>query len=459
MSEKSTRGNFSGNLGFIMAAAGAAIGLGNIWKFPYLAGSSGGGIFLVVYVVMCLLVGIPLILAETSVGRHGQADALTSFSRIAEEQGSKKKKVWGFIGFLGTLCGMVIYTYYVVVGGWVTDYTVKMVASDLSTLTGDAFGEFVSKPLEPAIATIIFSAICIAIVFGGVQKGIEKVTKIMMPALFVMLIIVVIKVVTLPGAMDGLKYLYVPDVENMEAAGGLGKIALAAMCQSFWSLSLAQGIMIIYGSYQKKDTNLIKNGISVVALDTMVALLAGTAVLGAVFAFGQEPSAGAGMLFGSLTLAFGSMGGVAGHVFGFVFFVAVLLAAITSAISLLEVATGFIVDTLHVERKKALISFAIIGFVISMLASLSNGLLSGVTIAGLNLFDALGWFAETLLLPLAAFGISIFVGWVWKPQNAIKEITNEGTLSFKLGAAWGFLIKFVLPIGIAYIFVSGVFFA
>lgn len=191
-------------------------------------------------------------------------------------------------------------------------------------------------------------------------------------------------------------------------------------------------------------------------LDTLVALLAGSCVLGAVFAFGQEPAAGAGMLFGSLTLAFGSMGSI-GSVFGCLFFIAVLLAAVSSAISLLEVSVGFLTDTCHIDRKKALIGFSVVAFIISCIASLANGALSDITIGGLNLFDALGWLAETFLLPIAGFSISVFVGWVWKPQNALLEITNEGSIPFKVGKLWGFLVKYILPIVIAYIFVIGVF--
>lgn len=454
--EEKNRGNFSGNLGFVLAAAGAAVGLGNIWKFPYLAGSSGGGIFLLVYIVVCVLVGLPLLLAETGVGRHGQADGYSSFLKIAKEAGSKNPRFWGFLGFLGTLCGMIIYTYYVVVGGWVAGYVYKTATVPLDTLDGNAFGAFISSKAAPLVFTVIFTALCFLIIMGGVQKGIEKACKVIMPALFILLILVLIRVVTLPGAMEGVKYLFVPNVERMQEAGGFGDVALAAMCQAFWSLSLGQGIMIIYGSYQQKNSNLVSNALSVAVLDTMVALLAGCCVLGAVFAFGQEPAAGAGMLFGSLTLAFGSMGAI-GKIFGCLFFIAVLLAALSSAISLLEVSVGFLSDTCHIDRKKALIGFSVVAFIISCIASLANGALSGFTIAGLNLFDALGWLAETFLLPVASFCVTIFVGWVWKPQNALLEITNEGTIPFAVGKAWGFLIKFILPIVIAYIFIIGVF--
>lgn len=450
------RGNFSGNIGFVLAAAGAAVGLGNVWKFPYLAGSSGGGIFLLIYIAVCALVGLPLLLAETSIGRHGQSDAYTSFKLIATEKNIKNPKLWGYLGFIGTLIGMVIYTYYVIVGGWVLGYVFKIATEPLSTLDGAAFGAFITSSVAPLVATVVFTGCCFIIIWGGVQKGIEKACKIIMPALIILLLIVIVRVVTLPGSIEGIKYLFVPSIQHMNEAGGFGKVALAAMCQSFFTLSMGQGIMVIYGSYQKPDSNLVNNAVSVVVLDTVVALLAGICVLGAVFAFGQEPSAGAGMLFGSLTLAFGEMGAV-GPIFGCLFFFAVFLAAVSSAISLLEVSVSFLHDTCHIDRRKAQIWFSVIAFAISCIASLSNGVLSGITIFGLNIFDALGWFAETLLLPISAFCISIFVGWVWKPQDALVEITNHGTIPFALGKAWGFLIKFVLPLAITYIFVIGIF--
>lgn len=278
----------------------------------------------------------------------------------------------------------------------------------------------------------------------------------MMPALFVLLIVVCIRAVTLPGAVEGLKFLFVPNVGNMREVGGLGKVALAAMSQAFWSLSLGQGIMVIYGSYQKKEANLISNSVWVAVLDTCVALLAGIAVMGGVFAFGQQPSAGTGLLFSTLPQVFHSMGPVFGKIFAVIFFICVLLAALTSAISQLEVAVCFLIDTLHMNRRKATIGCFAAAFLIACAASLSQGVLSGVTFGGLNIFDALGWVGETLLLPIASFLVAVLVGWVWKPQNALLEITNQGTIPFKLAKAWSILIQYILPVAIAYIFISGI---
>ena len=449
------RHGFSSSIGFILASAGAAVGLGNIWKFPYLAGSSGGGIFLIVYIVACLLVGIPILISEHSIGRHGQGDAYRSFTVIAKERGSKHTRAWGVCGFIGILTAFVMYTYYVVVGGWVVNYFVKSITTPLTTLDSGVFAAMISDPWEPLIFTIIFTLLTFAIVFSGVQSGIEKAAKTMMPLLFILLIVICAFVLTLPGSSEGLKYLFLPNTENMRSAGGFGKVALSAMCQAFWSLSLAEGIMVIFGSYQPKSAKLVSNAVWVAVLDLCVAMLAGTSILGAVFAFGQEPTAGTGLLFGTLPMVFGAMGAV-GKVIAIVFFFCVILAALTSAISLLEVMTSFLSESCHIERRKALVFAALVAFCFSLLASLSNGVLSGVSIGGMNIFDALGYLAETLLLPISSLIIVIFVGWIWKPQNALQEITNEGTLPFKLSGAWSFLIKYIIPLGIVYIFVSGV---
>ncbi len=199
--DKKSRGSFSGNLGFVLAAAGAAVGLGNVWKFPYLAGSSGGGVFLIIYLCICCFVGFPLLVAETSIGRHGQADGFTSFKRIATEMKSKTPWLWGFFGFFGTLSGMVVYTYYTVVGGWVLTYVYKTASQPLESLTGDAFGEFITSPIAPLVATVLFTAVCFVIIWGGVQKGIEKACKVIMPALVILLLIVLVRVITLPGSI------------------------------------------------------------------------------------------------------------------------------------------------------------------------------------------------------------------------------------------------------------------
>ncbi len=277
----------------------------------------------------------------------------------------------------------------------------------------------------------------------------------MMPALFIILIIVVIRAITLPGAIEGIKFLWVPNMENVKNAGGFGKVALAALGQLFFSLSIGQGIMITYASYLKKDTNLMKNATMIPIMDTGVALLAGMAVLPAVFAFGIEPSSGAGLMFGTLPQVFHNFGAVFGPIFMFLFFVLVLFAALTSAISLLEVVSCFVIDTFKWERKKAVTIMALVGFLLAIINIMSYGPWGDLMIGGMVLFDFLGYLTDKILIPLCSLSVCIFIGYIWNPQNALKEITNEGALTFKLFSAWSVLVKYIIPILIITIMVMG----
>ncbi len=453
---ENNRGTFSGNLGFILAAAGSAVGLGNIWKFPYLTGTNGGGIFILVYLVLILILGIPIILGETIMGRYAQGDAMQSYRKIAEECKSKSPRAWSFVGFMGILCGFTILSYYSVVGGWVIEYIVKFVTTPIASLNMDTFGATISSPVAPIVYTAIFSLMTILIVVGGIQDGIEKANKFMMPSLFIILIIVVIRSITLPGAVEGLKFMWVPNMAAVEEAGGLGKVALAAMGQVFFSLSIGMGCMITYGSYLKKDTNAVKNSIIVGCMDTSVALLAGMAILPAVFAFGMEPGQGPGLLFGTIPQVFANFGPIMGPIFGILFFVLVLFAALTSSISLLEVVTCYMVDSFKWARKKAVWFMGGVIFVISILCSLSNGALSGLTIGGLNIFDSLSWLSDKILLPWGGLLMCLFIGYVWKPERAKMEATNNGTITWSWFVIWKWLMMVVLPVLIFLVFLSGI---
>ena len=452
--QDSTRSSFTTNLGFILSAAGAAVGLGNIWRFPYLAGSSGGGYFLMIYLVIGAVFGISLVLAESSLGRSGQGDSSKSFYTIAERMGSPNAKKWAYAGFIGILCSFVITAFYLVIGGWVIEYMVKSFTVPLSTLDTSAFAASVSQTGEPIFYTFIFWLCTFIIIMLGVEKGIEKASKIMLPALFVLLVIVVIRAVTLPGAVEGLKFLFIPNVENMQAAGGFGKITLAALGQCFFSMSLGQGILITYGSYLKKNNNLMTNAVAIPVLDTAVALLAGMAVLPVVFAYGMEPTAGTGLLFGTLPLVFDNFGAI-GPVFCALFFLLVFFAALTSSIAMSEVCVCFMIDTFKMSRKQGTFIIGGLLFLLSVICSLSNGALSWLTIGGMNIFDAFGWLADKILLPGASLMVAVFIGYVWLPENAKREITNEGTLRFSLYGLWAMLMKYIVPIGIVVIFVTG----
>ncbi len=449
------RGSFTGNLGFIMAAAGAAVGLGNIWKFPYLAGSSGGGLFILIYIILLVVMGIPAMLSETSLGRRGGGDAMRSTIRVATEYGSGQPRAWGVVGFLGVLGCLLIYTYYPIVGGWVLDYLVKSVTIPLSEMTNETVGEVIGNWPVSIFYSVIFYVATFLIVVKGVSGGIEKAAKVLMPALFLILLIIVIRSVTLPGAIEGLKFFWVPNLESMQAAGGFGKVALAALGQLFFSLSLGHGIMITYGSYLKKNTNLQRNAVIVPFMDCMVAFLSGMAILPAVFAFNLEPGQGPGLIFAILPQVFNHFGPFIGPMFMFLFFLLVIFATITSTIAILEVISAFLIDTFGWTRGKAALAMSIFGIVVGTANILSMSVFSHITIGGDVLFDALNWGVDKLLIPSCSFLVCIFVGYVWKPENALLEITNEGTIPFKLFRIWRFLIRCVIPAFILVIMVTG----
>lgn len=438
------RGQWGSKAGFILAAAGSAVGLGNLWKFPYKAGVNGGGAFVLVYVAVLFLLGFCLMLAEIALGRKTQLNAIGAYGAIA--------KKWKFAGGLGVLAGFVILSFYSVVGGWVIKYLVDAVTGSLFTVEptqfGGHFGSFISSTQSPIIYQGIFMVLTLVIVLGGVSSGIEKASKIMMPALFGMMILLMFRSLTLDGAMEGVKFLFTPDFGK---AFNLGVI-IDAMGQVFFSLSLGMGCMITYGSYLPKDTNIPFSGTMILILDTFVAILAGLVILPAVFSFGFEPGAGPGLLFITLPAIFSQM--AFGKFFCIVFFLLVLFAALTSSISLLEVCVSYIVDEFKKNRTLSAVGLAIIIFILGVPSSLAQGSWSEFKIFGLNFFDLMDTFASNFLLPLGGLLLCIFVGWVWKPKNAINEIENEGSLNFTLAPLWSIMIKYVAPVIILIIFIT-----
>lgn len=444
LNETKERDQWGSRLGFIMAAAGSAIGLGNLWKFPYMAGKNGGGAFVFVYLIILFIVGFTLMLAEITIGRHTQLSSVGAYKKLSQK--------WAWLGGLGVLAGFLILSFYSVVGGWVINYMVKAATGALNTadldVLGGMFGTLITSPVEPLIYHAIFMIITLAIVIGGISGGIEKSTKILMPALFFMLLIVMIRAITLPGAMEGVKFLLYPDFSKIT-----GKVILAALGQVFFSLSLGMGCMITYGSYLSKDEDLVQSSLIIPLLDTAAALLAGLTILPAVFAFGFNPGEGPGLLFVTLSAVFSKM--PFGSVFAFLFFTLVLFAAITSSISLLEVTVSYMVDEFKWDRKKATFIMAGIMFLVGSAASLGLGVWSDIKlIGGRDIFDSLDFVASNILLPLGGMLMCIFIGWVWGIENAIKEASNQGKLAFKLAPIWGFLVKWVAPIAIGFVFLN-----
>ena len=437
------RGNWKSSAGFILAAAGSAVGVGNLWRFPYMMGSNGGLWFLVIYLVIVVLLGVPVMLGELAIGRNTQLSPVAAYGKI--------QKGAGFIGVLAILAPFLIMTYYGIVGGWALKYTFSFI----TTGEGTDFIALISGALglgawQPVLWNLLFMAICWVICIFGV-KGIERASKVMMPALFVLLILVIIRSVTLPGAGEGFRFMFA----NTE---GFSMQAIpAALGQVFFSLSLAMGAMITYGSYLKKDEKLPKNTVIVAGLDTGVALLAGFAIFPAVFAMGGNPGQGAGLAFITLPDVFARM--PLGGVVGAAFFLLVFFAALTSAISLVEACSAFTIDTWKWKRKSSVtllcVLFCILAIPNSM--SMSEGtIFTGENFlgTGMNIFDAVDFFANNILLPLGGLLMCVVIGWFWKPKSAIAEIERTRGYKFKLATVWSWIIKILAPLLILFVLIS-----
>lgn len=463
--ESGKREKFS-KIGFVLAAAGSAVGLGNIWKFPTLAGQNGGGIFLIFYLVFIVLMGVPLILGEASMGRYAQLGPTGAYQKIASECGKKglALKFWTVIGALGSFANLIVLMYYSVIAGWVLQYCIRVFDTPIQTMDMDLFGEITSQPVVPIIFALIIIWLTVMVDMKGIAAGVERVSKILMPLLFIMLIFCAIFSMTLDGAMEGVKYMWVPSLENAENVGGLGHVALAALGQCFFSLSLGCGMMITFGSFVSKKSSLPKQVYGIPILDTVVALLAGFVTLPAVFAVasqtGIDPTSqtGPGMLMYALPQSlYAAFGSGLGTVLTFVMLLLVVFAAFTSTVAILQATVSHLIEYMHMDKKKAYILCGIVVSIGSIICSLSNGsVLSGLTIGGMCIQDAADWFVSNLLMPIGAFFMCIFVGYIWKMDNSIKEITNDGSDKFTWAGLFKVCIMVIDPIIILIVFLSGI---
>ncbi|MCT4593121.1 MAG: sodium-dependent transporter [Anaeromicrobium sp.] len=435
------REQWGSKIGFLLAAAGSAVGLGNLWKFPYMAGKNGGGVFVVVYLGILITLGFTLMAGELTLGRFTQLNAIGAYRKIS------KKLTW--VGAIGVFTAFLILSFYSVIGGWVINYIIKTCTGALNTsdsaALGDMFGQMISDPVMPIVFHGVFMIATLVIVLGGIGEGIEKASKVMMPALLVMIVALAIRSVTLPGAEAGLEFFLKPDFSKLN-----GALVLDALGQVFFSLSLGMGIIITYGSYLPKEENIPQSAVYIPLIDTAVALLAGFAILPAVFALGFEPTAGPGLMFITLPAVFAKM--PFGTFFGLLFFVLVLLAALTSSISLLEVCVSYVVDEWGWDRKKTTLTLGFVIFAVGVPASLSLGPWADVKIFGKGFFDLYDYVTQNIFLPLGGLMSCITIGWVWGVDNAIKEATNNGKVKFALGKLWGFLIKYIAPLAIGKVF-------
>ncbi|MCA0936105.1 sodium-dependent transporter [Vibrio alginolyticus] len=438
------RDTWGSKLGFIMAAAGSAVGLGNIWKFPYTAGESGGGAFVAIYLVFVIFIGFSVMLTEFAVGRHTGRAAVGAF-KSADRR-------WTFTGVMGVLSGLLIMGFYPVVGGWALAYIFKVGGGLLSTpeAIGDSFGGFISDPVQPLLWMAAYLFLNIMIVMKGISGGIEKAGKILMPLLFLILIIVSVKGLSLPGAMAGIEFLFMPDFSQVNSS-----VVLAALGQAFFSLSLGMGCMITYGSYLKKKENIVQTTGIITAMDTGVAILAGIAMFPAMFAFGMEPAAGPGLVFVVVPQLFAEMGGLVGFALALMFFIGLTAAALTSSVSLLEVVVAYLIDEKGMKRSSAVLSASAVMATLCVFASLSLGGM-GPTLFGTGAFDIFDLLTDKIFMAVGGMLLCIFAGWRLNRADLEKEITNDGQVSFPMFGLWYNLVKYVIPFAIAIVAFMGI---
>ncbi len=440
------RENFGSKLGIIMATAGSALGLGNIYRFPCEAGANGGGAFLIVYLAIALIIGTPLMISEFTIGRRARSNPIGAFRTL-----SGKRSAWPVVGYLGVLCAFLILAFYTTVAGWTLGYLGKSAANhfagqDLAQIQAQ-FTAFTNHPWLPLVCQLLFLAITAFVVARGVKDGIERWSKILMPLLLVIMVVLCVKSLTLGGAADGLRFLFHPDFSKIN-----GRVLISALGQSFFSLSIGMGALITYGSYIGSKDNMTTSAVSVVLADTLVAVLAGIIIFPAAFTFGIRPEAGASLAFTTLPMIFQQMTG--GYLFCLLFFLLLVIATLTSTISLLEVIVSALTEELQLPRTKSAIVGAAGTAVIGVLATLSFRTGSPLHIAGNTVFDLLDHLTALYFMPLGGLCIVLFVGWKMKRAAVMDELTNGGSLRTGIRRVIYFIIRFVAPVAIAVIFIS-----
>ena len=441
------RSSFSGKLGFVLSAAGASVGLGNIWRFPYLAAKYGGGIFLLIYIILALTFGYTMIIAETSLGR------MTKKSPVGAYESFGKSKLLSAGGWINAVIPILIVPYYSVIGGWVIKYLFEYLLGHGQTLAADDyFSGFISNGFSAEICFLIFTMFTVVIIYMGVRNGIERVSKFMMPILVILSVIIAVYSVTRPGAMAGVKYFLVPNLENFS-----WMTVVSAMGQMFYSLSIAMGILVTFGSYMKKDTSIEDSTKNVEIFDTAIAIMAGLMIIPAVFAFsGGDPDtlqAGPSLMFITLPKVFAGMGFGTGT--GILFFLLVLFAAVTSSIALTESAVSTFEDELHWSRKKATVFMTVVMIFLGTLSCLGYGPLAGITVIGMQFLDFFDFLTNSVMMPIAAIATCLLVSRVIGVEKIENEVTKGGHL-FKRKAIFQFMIKYLCPIFAAIILVSSV---
>lgn len=448
------RERFGSRFAVIAAMAGSAVGLGNIWRFPYVLGQYGGAAFILVYIAASLLAALPIFFAESVIGRRSGRDTYGAMQLLAPGT------AWKWAGLLTILSPLLILSYYSVVGGWSVEFLFKSLSF---TFTEKAaadevagyFGQFISSTWQPILSHTLFMAMVAGVVLGGVKNGIERFSKVAMPLLFVLILFIVGYSLTLPGSQAGVEYLVKPDFSKLTADA-----YAAALGQAFFSLSLGVGTVLTYASYVKKEENLVVSGVGTAVSDLLFAMIAAFAVMPAVFAAGIEPGSGPGLVFQTLPYIFNTMSQampITSALVSIAFFLTILAAALTSAISMLEVGVAYLVDEKGMERRKATLLLALGTWLLGVLCSLSFGPLAGVKLLGLRFFDFLDSLCSVWLLPLGGLLFTLFVGWWMSKADVRDELTNGGTCNVRLFGLVYFLMRYLAPVGILVVFLSNLF--
>ncbi len=442
----SKRDSFGSRMGVIMAAAGSAVGLGNIWRFPYILGENGGGAFLIIYLVIIFAIGIPVMMSELVIGRRTQRNPVGAFRMLSS------RRPWFLVGMMGIVAAFMILAFYTAVAGWTLEYIYQILAGGIQGKSSAEltvmFDSFRSESLRPALWFSIFLLATAGIVLGGVRKGIEKSTKVLMPLLFILLVLMCIKSLTLPGAGRGVEFLFRPDFSKIT-----GTTVLMALGQAFFSLSIGMGTLITYGSYIPADNKLASTAVQVSMVDLFIAVLAGLAIFPAVFAFGISPASGEALTFIVLPGIFQQVSG--GMIFAFAFFFLLAIAALTSTISVMEVIVAYFSEQLNMSRRTAIIIATASMFILGISASLSWGVMRDVKLFNLNIFDLFNFTTANILLPLGGLLIVAFLGWFF-PGHAVRdELSNGGTLRVRYYSLYRFIIRFIAPVAIALVFLNG----
>ncbi|MBR9865864.1 MAG: sodium-dependent transporter [Oceanospirillales bacterium] len=438
-------GSWASRWVFIMAATGSAVGLGNIWKFPYIAGQNGGGAFVLVYLLFILAVGVPIMMAEVLVGRRGRQSPINSMREVAMEAGHAPN--WSVVGWVGALAGFLIFSFYSVVAGWVLAYVAAMGNGEFldigSEQAGQVFSRLLADPQALLIWHSVFVVLVMTVLMGGVNKGLERATKIMMPALFVLLLLLLGYSMTSGSFGEGLEFLFHFDPSELS-----WDAVLVALGHSFFTLSLGMGSIMAYGSYMPKNASIGGTVLTIAALDTIVALVAGMAIFPIVFANSLDPGAGPGLMFITLPVAFGHMPG--GQVFGFLFFVLVALAAWTSAISLMEPGVAWMVERFGLKRGPVCIMLGMVVWLLGIAALSSFNFGSDIALFGMNIFDFLDFITANVFLPLGGLFVAVFAGWVLNKKITGDELAIANPLYY---LAWSVTIRYIAPIAVAAIFI------